>query len=355
MAGLSTSMFRKLLHCGDHSDFRITCRGIEFEVHKLIIASASEFFRVVSAKEGFPENATGVVDLPDDEPEVVARALVFLYTGEYESSLCEDVAILLGQAAPAPSHSAVSLKQLGEGVGNQNCSHNQVAIVSTVPEQQDQETPRDEDKRVAQLRINTLVYCFADKVNIATLQERAFDDFRTVLTTYGGLLGGLADAVTLAYECTSADDQQLRFFITEQCIESYESVASDEDLLRAVQMNEPMAWKVAYPKEKLNLSLKKQLKETVEARETAEQSADKFRKLCTELKGDYDTTRARLDNALQTQGNRPTTTTGALVKHCPHCGEKDIILSNTNNTYQNKSLTTICLACNKKWIFAASN
>lgn len=43
MAGI-TSGFGNLLDSGKYSDFKITCKGAEFKVHKAIVCSASDFF-----------------------------------------------------------------------------------------------------------------------------------------------------------------------------------------------------------------------------------------------------------------------------------------------------------------------
>jgi hypothetical protein len=46
MSGVPPDAFRKILESGAHSDFSITCRDATFKVHKVIIAAASEFFKV---------------------------------------------------------------------------------------------------------------------------------------------------------------------------------------------------------------------------------------------------------------------------------------------------------------------
>ncbi|KAK3896388.1 speckle-type POZ protein-like B, partial [Staphylotrichum tortipilum] len=64
------------------SDMTIRCGGREFKAHRAIVCPQSRFFdRALTG--GFAEAATGIVDLPEDDPEVVQRFLEFLYTGTY--------------------------------------------------------------------------------------------------------------------------------------------------------------------------------------------------------------------------------------------------------------------------------
>ena len=51
MAGITAGL-RSLLDSGKYSDFKITCKGVEFKVHKAIICSASDFFSAL-CESGF--------------------------------------------------------------------------------------------------------------------------------------------------------------------------------------------------------------------------------------------------------------------------------------------------------------
>ncbi|KAK3896845.1 hypothetical protein C8A05DRAFT_48292 [Staphylotrichum tortipilum] len=71
-----------LLGSEKFSDMTIRCGGREFKAHRAIVCPQSRFFdRALTG--GFAEAATGIVDLPEDDPEVVERFLQFLYTGTY--------------------------------------------------------------------------------------------------------------------------------------------------------------------------------------------------------------------------------------------------------------------------------
>ncbi|KAK4032457.1 BTB/POZ protein [Parachaetomium inaequale] len=65
------------------SDMTIRCGGRDFKAHRAIVCSQSSFFDG-ALSGGFSEAATGVVNLPEDRPEVVDKFLQFLYTGNYD-------------------------------------------------------------------------------------------------------------------------------------------------------------------------------------------------------------------------------------------------------------------------------
>lgn len=101
-----------LLGSDKFSDMAIRCGGREFKAHRAIVCSQSRFFDraltggfavgieaisvplaiytfsrpytdVGTPHSLWQEAATGIVDLPEDDPDVVQRFLQFLYTGTY--------------------------------------------------------------------------------------------------------------------------------------------------------------------------------------------------------------------------------------------------------------------------------
>ncbi|KAI8689635.1 BTB domain-containing protein [Fusarium sp. Ph1] len=78
----SYASLHSLLSSGDFSDMTIRCRGREFKTHRAIVCSQSSFFKT-ALSSNFKEGASGIVDLPDDDPEIVQFFLEFLYTGTY--------------------------------------------------------------------------------------------------------------------------------------------------------------------------------------------------------------------------------------------------------------------------------
>lgn len=96
---------KALLKSGDHCDYTITCGGHEFKVHKIIIASKSKFFKVCTDGNfkvrplcysrtpisNLAKESNGVLDLPEQEPRILARALMYMYTGDYKEETISDV------------------------------------------------------------------------------------------------------------------------------------------------------------------------------------------------------------------------------------------------------------------------
>ncbi|KAM3417136.1 hypothetical protein BST61_g8711 [Cercospora zeina] len=77
-------IFKRLKSAWDssiYSDFKITCNGLEWEVHRVIVCQASQFF--ASCCKNFKEASTGAVDLPDDNKSAVDAMLTYMYTADY--------------------------------------------------------------------------------------------------------------------------------------------------------------------------------------------------------------------------------------------------------------------------------
>ncbi|KAJ6197807.1 hypothetical protein J3E72DRAFT_395355 [Bipolaris maydis] len=77
---------RSSLASSAYSDFKITCGSDTYKVHKVIVCNRAGFFaRAVSF--GGRETKSGILDLPEDEPETVKLLIQYLYEGEYEPQL----------------------------------------------------------------------------------------------------------------------------------------------------------------------------------------------------------------------------------------------------------------------------
>ena len=70
------------LSTGDHHDFVVSCGGHTFKVYRNILAANSDFFRAAVGMS-FSEGVNRRLDLPDDDPVLVARMLAFMYTRDY--------------------------------------------------------------------------------------------------------------------------------------------------------------------------------------------------------------------------------------------------------------------------------
>ncbi|KPI45957.1 uncharacterized protein AB675_587 [Cyphellophora attinorum] len=75
----------RILQHGHYSDLIINCQGHTFRVHKFILITKGGDFFERAICGGFSETDKSKIDLPEDDPGVIARALHYIYTGGYES------------------------------------------------------------------------------------------------------------------------------------------------------------------------------------------------------------------------------------------------------------------------------
>ncbi|ENH99091.1 hypothetical protein COCC4DRAFT_181912 [Bipolaris maydis ATCC 48331] len=74
------------LASGTYSDFKITCGSDTYKVRKVIVCNRAGFFaRAVGF--GGQETESGILDLPEDEPETVKLLIQYLYERGYEPQL----------------------------------------------------------------------------------------------------------------------------------------------------------------------------------------------------------------------------------------------------------------------------
>ncbi|KPI44123.1 uncharacterized protein AB675_6141 [Cyphellophora attinorum] len=72
------------------ADFVIVCGDFEFKVHKIVVGSHSDFFeRCIEGN--FQESTSDKVELVEQEPEIVAMGLMYIYTGAYNKEDLIDV------------------------------------------------------------------------------------------------------------------------------------------------------------------------------------------------------------------------------------------------------------------------
>ena len=230
MAGI-TSGFGELLRSGNYSDFKITCKGAEFNVHRAIVCSASDFFKAlcdsgfkVSSCSGdfskmvidaLQEQSAGSVDLPDDDPETVKRMIDFLYTGRYEAFDPNESSIGSGEVARASSRSSEHASMTAEveetdGRWIDSEEPGSIAVWSST-----------KPANLADLKTHIMVYLIADKFDMQQLKDYALDTFKAsfdTLSREAREMSGFADLLTFAYESTSSHDYGLRAQITRACI-----------------------------------------------------------------------------------------------------------------------------------------
>ncbi|KAK4234274.1 hypothetical protein C8A03DRAFT_37964 [Achaetomium macrosporum] len=77
------SPFGKLLNSDKLSNMTTRCGGREFKAHRAIVCTQSSFSGTALTGRPFGK---GILDLPDDDPDVLGRFLQFLSTGHYENA-----------------------------------------------------------------------------------------------------------------------------------------------------------------------------------------------------------------------------------------------------------------------------
>ena len=120
--------FLKLFENMELSEVTFNVRGQEFPAHKNILAARSQVFSAMFQHPS-KEKMTGVVDVPDIEPDVFKELLRYLYTGEVPLNRMDEVAI--GLLAAADKYLLEKLKKAcGDHLVNKMSPKNCVQLLS---------------------------------------------------------------------------------------------------------------------------------------------------------------------------------------------------------------------------------
>ncbi|EEU40680.1 uncharacterized protein NECHADRAFT_76077 [Fusarium vanettenii 77-13-4] len=171
-----------LLSSGDYSDMTIRCQGREFKTHRAIVCSQSSFFKKALGSN-FKEGDSGIVDLPEDDPNTVQSFLEFLYTGTYSVGGFDRDTVL--EAVEVTNEQ--TLKRL-------NCAPGSSDYTSGTPRQQESAgglrwspyafkgsvVPAEKSKKQKRrwaMKQSVWVYVLADKYDVPALRLLARDRF----------------------------------------------------------------------------------------------------------------------------------------------------------------------------------
>lgn len=180
-----------LLTGGQFSDFKITCRGHVFKVHRLLLFCKANGFLSKAVSNGFLESTTGTLDLPDDEPSIIARIIFHIYTGVY-------------------------VKQL--------------KLMQLLTEERFDDPYDDDDDESRQAMLHIQMFAAATRFNLADLQDEArrafFDIFIGTQSKCINLHHDLLEIVTSLYESVPEEETALKdILLAGMC--SAESICSD--------------------------------------------------------------------------------------------------------------------------------
>lgn len=268
---------RDALASGLYSDFVITCQGRMFKVHKVILAASSEFFRALLRNDCqvchvcdirlmfisltvCQETRDGKVDLAEDDPEIIALLLKYLYTGVYG----------IGQVKKAafPTTRKRGTNDLEVPIPGKELKRRRGAKTSAVPgglvpsshssKKDSEEEPLD---HVTLFDQRTRVYAAADKFGVSILKDVALELIRS--TSFDTLFKDKKFPVVAerVLKTTSPDDRQLRLFLIKGCVQvcsgaprkpsveiSWQAEAVKIDVVRDIDSimirYEPMAWRL---------------------------------------------------------------------------------------------------------------
>jgi hypothetical protein len=163
-----------LLKSGKYSDLTIFCGEQKFFVHRAIICPRSKFFsaacdggfKVCKDPQRVPtslintivpqEAKSGKIHLSEDKPHIVARALQYLYTTDYDKDDSDKVSVRLNDNSDKSAYSPTDSQNETKG---REAQHGQT----------------DENDDSSSLVVNALIYFFADKYGVGDLKDLAIN------------------------------------------------------------------------------------------------------------------------------------------------------------------------------------
>ncbi|KAJ9606901.1 hypothetical protein H2200_008911 [Cladophialophora chaetospira] len=196
----------------------------------------------------FREAASGQIDLSEDDPKIVTRVVLFMYTSDYDPRKVPAF-LIPGQAEEG--------SPMTEAEGNNSSSNAAKAPArpKPLPGKKGRSTVRtmtapEKEPVTAEtfeaLKINALVYKCADFLGIENLKmlaaERFMSDARVAY-----LDEKFAEPLQVMYESTRPDDEYLRVPATALCVKHGESFPAASDTVKVLEEYEHSVWGVYKP------------------------------------------------------------------------------------------------------------
>ncbi|CAG8950511.1 hypothetical protein HYFRA_00007008 [Hymenoscyphus fraxineus] len=181
-----------LLDDEDYSDLKIRCKDKVFAVHKNIVCKQVDFF-AKCVKGPFKESQTGIIDLEDDIPEIVALFIEYLYTGDYQYDQAPEnppTATISNPTAYREPSKPTSSKphvfgQPSVAKTNKPAVFGHVSVATTAGAISENttapETPANTAEKTSVLLIHSQVYTLADKFCVESLKKFASEKFRQAI------------------------------------------------------------------------------------------------------------------------------------------------------------------------------
>jgi hypothetical protein len=162
------------------------------------------------------EAEKGRIDLSEEDPKILSRILIFLYTGDYDAAKVPDFFHkLTAKSAKATSN---KVKAMGTRTS-------------------------DGKRAMADLKTHAMVYKLADMLDITALKTTASDRF---LAGIGNCCDSpsFAEPLKVMYEHTQPCDAFLRLPATTACVKQHKKVTWCPEVLEVIMRYEANAWKV---------------------------------------------------------------------------------------------------------------
>ncbi|KAF2868103.1 hypothetical protein BDV95DRAFT_580259 [Massariosphaeria phaeospora] len=229
----------KAVNIEEFCDLVLTCGDKTFHVHKAVVCAGADFFRKASQFPVGKEAEDKVINLPDDDPEMIRRMVMFLYLLDYDptaSSDCERLRRIKHCYGPVEQASHYHCRfNTGTFFGSEPAPGNlqsnmDCACVVQIPKDTLQpESPRPPQapqtgfqhsrgqytvQAANPLTIHATMYALADKYQIAGLAKSAGAKFKSCMQDHWDS-EDFINAVQIAYTSTPDTDRGLRDVIVQ--------------------------------------------------------------------------------------------------------------------------------------------
>jgi hypothetical protein len=238
------------------------------------------------------EHLKNRIHLVDEKPEIVARVLQYMYTGCYDADKVPEMK-RLGTLAKNKKHanvgddggdelSSVVIHGDGKDASDQRPDEKD-GHVKTSPTASESEHARGA-RQLTPLEVHALVYCAAEKFDIASLEEVANRNFSACLSRNADS-EYLREAAELVLSNTRPQDAGIRFSLLSWCVEN-RGVLSEE-IQKLLMEHEPFGWQLGFTGLMNQNREVRALESSLRAKTSAFEEADGRIKLLDEAKVGY--------------------------------------------------------------------